>query len=100
MAVTLHFKFFTWLMQLFLGFTAVRNSTGTLPGMLYPRDSESRSVRHLDGMWNFRIDDSDSRNVGFEQKWYSMPLKQVILFKQMQKQQPYEPVGFCVQFIY
>jgi len=72
------FKILAWLIQLFLGLTCVTNSSGKLQGMLYPRSSESRSVRHLDGMWNFRIDDSQSRNVGFEQQWYSMSLKQVL----------------------
>ena len=78
MEATEKFKLIAWLIQLFLGFTSVTNSSGKLPGMLYPRSSESRSVRHLDGMWNFRIDDSQSRNVGFEQQWYSKSLKQVL----------------------
>ncbi|KAK6179764.1 hypothetical protein SNE40_012049 [Patella caerulea] len=39
--------------------------------MLYPRGSESRQIQSLDGMWNFRIDASPNRNLGFEQKWYS-----------------------------
>ncbi|XP_050408987.1 beta-glucuronidase [Patella vulgata] len=45
-------------------------------GMLFPRDSESRQIRNLDGMWNFRIDTSSNRNQGFEQKWFSSPLQQ------------------------
>ncbi|OWF40254.1 beta-glucuronidase-like [Mizuhopecten yessoensis] len=45
-------------------------------GMMYPKDSESRTVKLLDGMWNFRVDDSSNRNRGFEEKWYSVPLRQ------------------------
>lgn len=45
--------------------------------ILYPRESETRQVKSLDGMWDFRADISRS---GFEEMWYSMPLAQVILF--------------------
>jgi hypothetical protein len=31
----------------------------------------------MEGMWNFRIDASESRFQGFADKWYSRPLKQV-----------------------
>lgn len=73
------FKLIYSLVHIFFGYTYVSKTSGKLPGMLFPRDSESRSLRHLDGIWNFRIDDSDNRNAGFEQKWYSAPLKQVVL---------------------
>lgn len=46
------------------------NAQSKLPGMLYPRDSESRTLRKLDGMWNFRIDDSPARNESFVNKWF------------------------------
>lgn len=47
-------------------------------GMLYPRNSMSRTVfQNIDGMWNFRIDASESRFQGFSEKWYTRPLKQV-----------------------
>ncbi|KAK6179765.1 hypothetical protein SNE40_012050 [Patella caerulea] len=42
--------------------------------MLYPRSSEGRQIQSFDGIWNFRIDDSPTRNEGFDQKWYSRPL--------------------------
>lgn len=45
--------------------------------MLYPRESETRQVKSLDGLWDFRADILRS---GFEEMWYSMPLAQVILF--------------------
>lgn len=47
---------------------------GFLRGMLYPRESETRQVKSLDGMWDFRADVS---SVGFEEMWYSLPLAQV-----------------------
>lgn len=37
----------------------------------------SRTVfQNIDGMWNFRIDASESRFQGFSEKWYTRPLKQ------------------------
>jgi len=44
---------------------------------LYPRESSSREVKEIDGLWNFRADFSDSRNAGFEEKWYETPLTKV-----------------------
>ncbi|XP_046565754.1 beta-glucuronidase-like [Haliotis rubra] len=45
-------------------------------GMLYPRESESRDMKNLDGMWNFRADSSPSRKQGFDQNWFKSPLSQ------------------------
>ncbi|CAL1536101.1 unnamed protein product [Lymnaea stagnalis] len=45
-------------------------------GMLYPRDSESRETKFLDGIWRFRADFSPSRNDGFTQEWWKKPLKE------------------------
>ncbi|XP_066298840.1 beta-glucuronidase-like isoform X2 [Branchiostoma lanceolatum] len=45
-------------------------------GMLFPRESESREVRELGGMWKFRADMSSNRNAGFEQQWWTKPLEQ------------------------
>ncbi|KAK7087386.1 beta-glucuronidase-like [Littorina saxatilis] len=45
-------------------------------GILYPRDSESRVVKTLDGMWNFRADNSSTRNQSFVDEWWTKPLSQ------------------------
>ena len=50
---------------------------GTTRALLYPRESESREVKILDGLWQFRADFSASRDEGFTQKWYSQPLVKV-----------------------
>ncbi|KAK7497277.1 hypothetical protein BaRGS_00011571 [Batillaria attramentaria] len=42
--------------------------------MLYPRDSESRQVKVLDGMWNFLLDTSPSRDQSFANQWWKRPL--------------------------
>jgi hypothetical protein len=45
---------------------------------LYPRESETREVKKLDGVWNFRIIPmGDDQNIGFTQKWFSQPLQLV-----------------------
>ena len=46
-------------------------------GLLYPRESESREVKVLDGVWNFRADYSPGRNAGFVDMWYTEPLSDV-----------------------
>ncbi|XP_026682496.1 beta-glucuronidase-like [Diaphorina citri] len=43
-------------------------------GILYPRESESREVRSLDGIWNFRVSKGDPL-VGFRERWYHKDLK-------------------------
>jgi len=55
----------------------VSSNNAKLPGMLFPRDSESREVKDLSGFWNFRADMSANRNAGFEQSWFAKPLWQV-----------------------
>ncbi|XP_005091579.1 beta-glucuronidase isoform X2 [Aplysia californica] len=43
-------------------------------GMLYPRDSESRQTKFLDGLWLFRVDSSPARNESFVQRWWEKSL--------------------------
>ncbi|XP_009299404.1 beta-glucuronidase [Danio rerio] len=45
-------------------------------GMLFPRDSPSREVKDVSGLWSFRADLSDNRNRGFEEQWFSRPLEE------------------------
>ena len=55
---------------------------GSTRGLLYPRESESREVKNLDGLWHFRADFSSSKDAGFTEEWYSKPLATVtLLFK-------------------
>lgn len=66
----------------FLGFYVVLSLNVTvimasLPGMLFPKDSERREVKDLSGLWDFRADMSDNRNGGFEKMWFAKPLWQV-----------------------
>ncbi|XP_023266243.1 beta-glucuronidase-like, partial [Seriola lalandi dorsalis] len=43
-------------------------------GMLFPRESSSRELKELSGLWSFRADKSANRNQGFERAWYKSRL--------------------------
>ena len=43
-------------------------------GLLFPKDSPTRLVKNLDGVWHFRADFSENRNAGFDEKWWEKPL--------------------------
>ena len=46
-------------------------------GMLFPRESSSREIREINGLWNFRADFSLNRNLGFEQAWFKSRMAEV-----------------------
>lgn len=46
-------------------------------GGLYPRESISREVRSLDGLWNFRLSPLHDPDKGFREEWYAQPLGKV-----------------------
>lgn len=46
-------------------------------GVLFPRESSSREVKELNGLWDFRADKSPNRNQGFEREWYKGRLAEV-----------------------
>ncbi|KAI4814599.1 hypothetical protein KUCAC02_003788 [Chaenocephalus aceratus] len=45
-------------------------------GMLFPRESSSREVKELSGLWSFRADKSPDRNQGFDKAWYKSRLRE------------------------
>ncbi|KAL7635568.1 UNVERIFIED_CONTAM: hypothetical protein RMT77_014637 [Armadillidium vulgare] len=44
-------------------------------GGLYPRESPSREVHRLDGLWDFRLAPLHDPDQGFRDSWYTSPLK-------------------------
>lgn len=44
-------------------------------GILYPRESETREVKSLDGIWNFRV--SVNPGEGVKNRWYAQKLSKV-----------------------
>lgn len=61
----------TLVISLFFG-----NGTNAI---LYPKESNNREVKELNGLWNFRADFSEDRNEGFIRQWYNQPLSKVHL---------------------
>ena len=41
-----------------------------IQGLLYPSESETRQIRSLDGIWQFRLDED---GVGESEQWYALP---------------------------
>ncbi|XP_071946567.1 beta-glucuronidase-like [Antedon mediterranea] len=44
--------------------------------MLYTKETESREVKELGGLWKFRADNSDGSKLGFEESWHIRPLSE------------------------
>ncbi|XP_059084651.1 beta-glucuronidase-like [Tigriopus californicus] len=44
-------------------------------GLLYPKDSPTREIKSLDGVWNFRAQPSLDPEQGFREKWFDHPLQ-------------------------
>ncbi|KAM4701337.1 beta-glucuronidase isoform 1-T2 [Discoglossus pictus] len=45
-------------------------------GMLYPRETPTRELKELNGIWSFRADKSPERDAGFQKQWYKRPLRE------------------------
>ena len=45
-----------------------------LEGLLFPRDSPSRSSKSLDGIWNFKLSPKLDQEAGFRESWFNEPL--------------------------
>lgn len=43
--------------------------------MLYPRESETREVKELSGLWEFKVDKGE----GIEQRWFERPLAETMI---------------------
>lgn len=40
-------------------------------GILFPRQSETREVSNLDGLWKFSISPKETPDIGFTEQWYN-----------------------------
>lgn len=56
-------------------------------GLLYPRESETREVRSLDGIWNFVQSDQYNVTQGIRERWYKDDLSKVGV--QLKRKCPY-----------
>ena len=50
---------------------------GACDALLYAKESSSREVKELNGLWHFRADYSPGRDAGFTEEWYKEPLPKV-----------------------
>ncbi|XP_028938290.1 beta-glucuronidase [Ornithorhynchus anatinus] len=46
-------------------------------GLLFPRETPTRELKELNGPWSFRPDPSPARDLGFRQRWYRRPLREL-----------------------
>ncbi|CAG2053613.1 unnamed protein product [Timema podura] len=67
-------------------------------GILYPRESESREVRSLDGVWNFRLSPMDEPAQGLTQQWYQQELRKTGDIVPMPVPASYNDIGPNVTF--
>lgn len=49
-------------------------------GLLYPRESETRELKNLDGIWNFVKSNETAPTEGIREKWYLNDLSKVSPF--------------------
>jgi len=52
-------------------FTLTKFVAYSSENILYPVESESRELRTLHGLWNFKISPPNDQLIGFDKKWYS-----------------------------
>ncbi|XP_055902504.1 beta-glucuronidase isoform X2 [Eupeodes corollae] len=66
-----------YLVHFAIGMMILNNEVSQTKGILYPRESETRDVRSLDGMWNFLKSDESNPTQGVRDKWYMDDLSKV-----------------------
>ncbi|XP_063709654.1 beta-glucuronidase isoform X2 [Culicoides brevitarsis] len=63
-----------YLIKLTIGMLVFSSETFQTKGLLYPRESETRDVKSLDGMWQFAKSRTDDPAQGYKGKWWSNDL--------------------------
>ncbi|KAJ8681400.1 hypothetical protein QAD02_017187 [Eretmocerus hayati] len=63
-----------------------------LPGLLFPRESESREVRSLDGLWDFLVPPKENLRKGIMDEWYNDDLSKAGEVRQMPVPSSYNDV--------
>lgn len=62
------------LIHFVLSLLLVAGWLGLSDGLLYPRDTETRLVHSLNGIWSFRLSPTWDQEAGFRDEWFSRPL--------------------------
>lgn len=66
-----------YLFKLTIGMLVFSSETFQTKGLLYPRESETRDVKSLDGVWRFAKSRTDDPAEGYREKWWSNDLEKV-----------------------
>jgi beta-glucuronidase len=66
----------TYLVHFVFGTMFFAGGERVTSGLLYPRDSETREVRSLDGMWLFAKSDVNKPSEGLRDKWFLKDLRE------------------------
>jgi hypothetical protein len=66
----------TYMVHFVFGAMFFTGSERVTEGLLYPRESETREVRSLDGMWFFAKSDTNKPSEGLREKWYLKDLRE------------------------
>lgn len=74
-----------YLVHFAIGMIILNSEVTQSKGILYPRESETRDVRSLDGMWNFLKSDESNPTQGVRDKWYLDDLSKVRIYVSFQK---------------
>ncbi len=67
---------FAFLVHLVFGTMFFAGGEKVTQGLLYPRESETREVRSLDGMWSFAKSDTNKPSEGLNEKWFMKDLRE------------------------
>lgn len=66
-----------YIFSLIFGFMMFGGKGTQTTGLLYPRESETREVKSLDGIWNFVRSNATAPTAGIREKWYADDLSKV-----------------------
>lgn len=70
-----------YVLSFVFGFMMFSTDNLRTEGLLYPRESETREVKSLDGIWNFVKSNQTAPTEGIRDKWYLDDLSKVIYFR-------------------
>lgn len=82
--------------SMILNIYGITNVSGQLVpsvGLMYPRESETRVVRSLDGIWNFGMSPTDNSSEGLIEEWYLRNLRESTEVINMPVPSSYNDIG-------
>lgn len=65
-----------YMVHVVFGVMLVSGEEKQTQGLLYPRESETREVRTLDGLWSFAKSDTHKPSEGLREKWFLKELRE------------------------